>query len=285
MDQLHARLLPQQEAVLSRVSLFAKEHPNSGESWRIQPEAPTDRIKRLLDKAESESDPANRDYLYQEAAIEADRSGDRSRALEIAEKIEALDFRRQVRDWIYYNAATRVLNDGRPEIVRQYAAEMAAPDQRASLFCALARLALKEKDETGAAVLLNEVEGLTRGADVSPAKVRALIMIANQFSRYDPPRAYQVMVKAVEEANKIPEYGSDQAKLVRSLRNAAGQKQGLVQNFENADIEVGMEVIASVDFDGALQLCESLKNDSLRLSSTIAIAAKTLKVISEKSKS
>jgi hypothetical protein len=277
MDQLNARLLPQQEAMFSRVSLFAKEHPDWSESWRSQAETPTDRIKRLLEQAGKETDPARRDFLYQEAAIEAERTGDRSRALEIAEKIKALDFREQVRDWINYNAATRALNEGRPEVARQYAVEIAAPDQRASLFCAIARIALKEKDETGAAVLLNEAEGRTIDADVSPAKVRALIMIANQFSRYDPPRAYQVMAKAVEEANKIPDYGSEQAKTVRSLRNAAGQKQGLVHQAENADIEVGMAVIATVDFDGAQHLCQSLENKSLRLSSTIAVASKALK--------
>ena len=278
VNQLFSRVPPNQQSFLAKLSQDEKEASN-----RMIPQGgirPTkegvDRIKDLLEKAEKTSDPARRDLLHQEAALEAGRIGDLGRALEIAEKISDKDFRQQVKDWIYFNAATRALNEQELEKARNYAIEIKAPDQCAYLFCVMARAALKAKDKGRASDFLTEAEQRAEKADNSPEKVRALMSIANLFASFDLPRALESMAIAVRVANRVPSYSPEPGRMLRTLGNAAGQRHDLVQSVESVDLGTGMAALAAVDFDGALLLAQSLDNKALKLTAVVAVAASVL---------
>ncbi|MCW5971519.1 MAG: hypothetical protein KIT57_23675 [Blastocatellales bacterium] len=272
--RLSARLQPEQAALIASLpGREAKLIEELNLESRLEPEDARTRIKRLMDAAGNERDAARADYLYHSAAAEADRIGDRSLALELAEKISSPEFRLQTRDWIFFNASSQAIREGRPEAARRDAAEISAPDERTSLYCALARAALAEKDKIGAGQLLDEAETRALDAPDSPAKVRALVMIAVLFGRFDAYRAFQVVSTAVATVNETPEYRTSDAKPSRSISHAAGRKYALVHQAEDANLDAALAMIAQKDFDGAIQLAQTLKDLRLKLSATIRVAA------------
>jgi len=276
--RLFSRLPQEQQNYLLRMFAWEEDYTNKSQQFSAKPTIsdPVERIKLLLEKAEKTSNFAERDQLYQQAALEADRMGNLVRALQIADKIEDRDFRGQVRDWVYFNAATRALSKNELVEAHTYALEVKAPDQCASLLCGMARAALKEKDKARAIELLTEAEQQAGKADNSPAKVRALLNIANLLASFDPPRALETMSSAVRAANRVPNYSAGPVRMVRTLGSGATQKHALIQNMESVDLGAGMARLAAVDFDGTLTLAESLENKPLKLTSIIAVASSVL---------
>lgn len=234
----------------------------------------TDRVKELLDRAQQTSDFAQRDDLYQNAAMEAQRGGDGSRALEIAGRISDAEYKQKVRAWINFNAANNALGEGRLDEARRLASELDATDERAYLFFQIAAAALKEKDRGRAAELLTEATGKALEADNTPAKVRALVGIANLYAGFDPVRGFEVVTEAVKTANKISDYSPDQAQLVRVVaRRGARGAMTSVNTVEGFDLGKTLQSLARADFERALGLARALESRPLRLHAQIAVAA------------
>lgn len=229
-------------------------------------------ISQMLDRAEKTSNFAQRDYLYQLAALEAERSGNQSYARSIADKISDLDFRRQVHQWISFSAAKRALSEKHFDDARRYALEIGAPDQQAYLFCSLAQAALKAKDRAGAVMLLTEGQLLAGKADPSPEKVRALVSIANVYATFDPQLESEAMADAVRAANRVPNYNPEQARMKRAMGNAAGMRYDFVADTGNTELPTALKLLARTDFEEALILAESLDQPLIKLSSIVAVA-------------
>jgi|GEM_PF-1840118 len=233
-----------------------------------------DRIKELLDRAQQTVDLAQRDDLYQQAAFEADRNGDPKRAIGITDQISDTEYRRKVRSWISFNAATRAMNEKRFDDARRFALDVDATDERAYLFFQIAGAALKEKDRARAVELLDEATQRANAADNTPEKLRALVGIANLFASFDPPRGFEVAADAVRAANKIPNYSLDQPQLVRSLAQRSGHGSHVSNsNVEGFDLGKTLQLLARADFDRALLLAQSLESKPLKLSAVIAVAS------------
>jgi tetratricopeptide (TPR) repeat protein len=212
--------------------------------------------------------------LYQSAAFEAQRAGDLARALGITEKISNLEFRRQVRAWIHFNAAQTAIGEKRFDEARRYALEVDATDQRAYLFFEIARAALKEKDRARAVELLDEAAQKAAAAENTPEKLRALLGITSLYASFDPLRGFEVMAEAARTANKVSDYGPDQARLLRTLTTPGGYNSMLsVQDVEGFNLGKTLASLARTDFDRALLIAQSLENKPLRLTTIAAVAA------------
>ena len=233
-----------------------------------------DRIKRLLDRAQNTNNFVQRDDLYQEAALLASQKPYTPHALEIADKIGNREHRKKLRSWLNYEAATRAINERKLDEARQYATEVEATDQSAYLFFQIARVALGDKDQVRARNLLEEAAQTAVGAENTPEKLRALLGLAGLYSRFDSLRGFDLASEAVRTANKIQNYGPDQARLVRSLETPGGKGVSVsVENAEEFDLGKTLASLAGADFERALLLAQSLENKPLGLMAVISVAA------------
>jgi hypothetical protein len=219
-----------------------------------------------------------RDYLYRMAAFEAERQGDLARALEIADKISAAAERQQVRGRLIFDAATRALDAQRFDEARRLALEVSTADQRAQLFCGLARAALKQKDRRRMAELLDEAEKRTGDADNTPGKLRAFLAIANLYAGFDPVRGLEVMAEAVRTANRLPDYDPDQARSPYTPESPFGRMRRPAEDAIGVEDFLGAVLarLARTDFDGALLLAQSLESKPLKLVTVITLASSIL---------
>lgn len=251
----------------------ARNQPSNGQQVGPPLDA-SDRIKAMLDRAQQTSNFDQRDSLYYSAAALAQNSGDVARATEIIGRISNLDFRRQVRDWINFDAATAAVRDKRFDDAHRYALEVSATDQRAYLLFEIARAALDQKDRQRAIELLDEAAKKAADADNTRDKLRALLGIAHLYASFDPSRAFEVMTDAIHAANKVPSYGPDDARLIRSLETPGGGSSSMtVQNVEGFDLSRALQQLASADFDRTLALAQSLESKSLKLAAIVAVGA------------
>jgi hypothetical protein len=273
---LTARLLGKVSDVKLRENVESNFQTVSQESGSGKSQSSKDKIQRLLDAAQKTSDLNKRDGLYQEAAFEADLIDDTDQALNIAGRISSLDLRGKTKNWINFNAASKAIKNRRLDEARRYAIEVDATDERAYLFFEMARVAFSE-DKGRVPVLLEEALQRSLGADNTADKLRALLGIASLYLKVDHERAFQVAMDAITTANKILQYGPEQARLVRKFDSQSGKNSKVVIN-ESQDLDLGVVLsnLASKDFDRALTLARSLDNQSLRLMSLISISSSLL---------
>lgn len=229
----------------------------------------TDRLKSLLERANSTSDLGERDGLYQQAAFEA---ADLSQALSIAEKISDYDFKHGVLGWLHFNAATKAIEESRFDDARRHALEVPALDQRAYLFFQIAGAAWKQKDRVRAIELLEEAARQAGSADASNEKLRAQLGIAHLYASIDSVRSFEILGDALKTAVKVSDYSTDQARLLRTLQSR-GMNMTSVSTVEGFDIGKTLGVFAKLDFERALGLAQSMENRALRCETVMAVAA------------
>jgi hypothetical protein len=233
-----------------------------------------DRIKELLDRAQSTNNFAQRDELYQEAALLAGQKPDTPGALEIADKISNREHSKKLCSWLNFEASTRAINERKLDEARRYATEVDATDQSAYLFFQIARIALGDKDQVRARILLEEAAQKAVAAENTPEKLRALLGLASLFTRFDSQRGFDLAGEAVRTANKIRNYGPDQARLVRTLETPGGKGSSVsVENAEEFDIGKTLSSLAKTDFERALLLAQSLEDKPLGLMAVISVAS------------
>jgi hypothetical protein len=231
-----------------------------------------DRLKNLLDRADKTADFAQKDEIYRQAAFEAAQQGDYSQAISLAGKISDFDFKKAVLSWLNFDAATKATGEKRYDDAKRFAMEVPATDQRAYLFYQMASDALKERDKVRAIELLEEAMKQASAADTTKDKVRALLGIAHLYASIDSVRSFEVLNEAIKTVNKVGDYGTDQARLLRTLQ-FRGMSQTSVSSVDGFDLGKTLATFARLDFERALGLAQSLDNKSVRYETVIAIAA------------
>lgn len=286
VTQYAPSLLEKWPALLAALHAAATERSREGISQTLdslnkekEPLTPTDtgdRVKQALDRAEKTTNFATRDELYAQAAQEARRGGDMSRALSISDKIADFEFRQSVRDWLNFTASSDALSARRIEDAKRYAMEVSATDQRAYLLFQIANALLKDKDRAPAIELLEEAARRASAADNTVEKLRALLGIANSYAAIDPSRAFEVATEAVQVASKVPNYGPDYSRMFRVLKRKDGGSVSVSSSdVEGFDLEKTLAVLAKSDFERALGLAQALESKPLQLLTIVAVA-KTL---------
>jgi hypothetical protein len=246
-------------------------------SERAESETPAsmdDRIKKLLNRAQNTNNFAHRDDFYQKAALLADQKSDVSHALEIADRISNREHRRKLRSWLNFEAASRAIDARKFDEARQYASEVEATDQSAYLFSRIAQVALAGKDQVKAHDLLAEAARRAIGAENTPEKLHALLVLISIYSRFDSLRGFDLANEAVGTANKLQNYDLDQGRLIRSLETPGGNGIGIsVESTEEFEIGKSLASLAKSNFEPALLLARSLNYKPLGLMAIISVAA------------
>lgn len=282
--QFQPALLPEWHAVTVRLLQSAGDKSRDvdqalDEVAKAQETAPSpdakERIQQLLARAERTSDPVKRDDLYRQAAFDADKLGDRSWALEIADEITDVDYRKSVRSALHFDAAIRSLKQKRFDEAHRLALQVDKVDQQTYLLLELARSAGREKNRAN--MFLEEAEQHATAAPKTTERLRALLGIAHAYAGFDSVRSFEIAGEAVRTANKAPAYDSDEARLVRMTQSRSGHSFALdVTPVESFDLAKTLALLAGTDFHRSLGLAELLENDPERLASVVSVCASVI---------
>lgn len=225
--------------------------------------------QELISRAENEKEELKRALLYFRATRELVRERRFAEAISTADKIEREDFRSLAADLTRLQAAYSHINDGDFDTALRYARQISRLQFRAITFANMAQVALNRNDLARAAEFVDETRRLIEQSEDSPEKIQALIITAGVTARFDALRAFDLMRRGVELANRLDE----------NQRASVDLFSPSAMRFSPEDplsIATPFRLLARADFDRALELARSFKNAERRIIAQIAIAHSAL---------
>lgn len=232
-------------------------------------------VEFLLKRANALPASAKRDYIYYLAALAAIRKKQYEAALDIVEHVSE-ESRAKVKEFIEFSIAQQSVSDRQFERAEQWAEHDADLARRAYLFARIANALLDDdsKDPARATRLLNEVERLASKLDSTREKISVLLRMAEIYSRFDVPRASEVLRLACKAANGSEGFTGD-GKVTRLLE--VGDFGFFYEMFnDNLSLSGTLSHLAVSDFYGTLSTIRELQNRVLRLRAVISLCAGVL---------
>ena len=232
-------------------------------------------VDELLERAQKTNDFAQRDGLYSDAALAAEKAGDISRAMEIVGRISNMTFREKMKSWINFNASEKAISEKRYDEARQFALGVDETDYRAYLFFQIAEKMISDKDRDRGRELLEEAARRAVEAEDTQEKVKALCGIADLYLKIDQDRSFSLAEALVRAANNVPadklnlvERGSQ---MTRTLSNAGGTRTTST-DVGGFDLRKVFGRLAGYGFDRSLALAQAIEHKSVRCWAMIAVA-------------
>jgi hypothetical protein len=242
----------------------------------ITPENPNrDRVQEQLDRLDRAQTSAERDQIYVNAVLASLRQKD-TRASELADKIEDLDLRRQMRAFLAFEAVENAIREKKAdEALRAARAGELTNVQRAWALTEAARLT--GKADAGRAVeILEEALAEARRIDAaSPDRVRALVAVVTQLFEIDRGRAWEVMSEVVKASNAANGFTGEDGGLVVRVQVGRGAMTS-ESNVESFDLTGVFTSLARDDFDRAASLAKNFTGEYPRAVATLAVARAAL---------
>jgi len=226
-------------------------------------------LQDLLKRAESSSNPWQKNVLYAQAAMAAFRQDDIDQALAIAEKISNEQDRLSITSNIQYQAALKALNKEDVDAAYHLAKDIPLLAERVEIFDRMAKSLLDKQENSRAADLLSEVEDYARRSDSEPQKARALLRIASTFAGFDSIRGFEVTesaVKAINDADFNPPVPSRDRTLIKRIP----------VTIEMLDFKSIFSLLARSDFERALLLAQSIEKKEASMLAQIAVCRELL---------
>jgi hypothetical protein len=258
-----APLRAQLAALQPDTSERSRDPRNSAFTRGLVAEDPNrDRVQEALDRLPEARTSAERDEVYFNAAQSAVSHND-PRARELADKIEDIDFRKQVRAYIDFEMTEKAVRDKNADVQRTWATTEAAQ--------------LLAKDEPGRAIETLE-QALTEARRIDAAsidRVRALVAIATRLAPLDIARTWEIMSEAVKAANSLQEFtGEDAFLMVRvQSKNSTTISSSSVDSF---DLNGIFTTLGKADLARAVELAKSFTAESPRAVATLSVARSVL---------
>lgn len=160
-------------------------------------------VDSQIHRAEAEKDSATRNLLLRNLALRLIRS-DPERALSVAGKIDNVDARAQTEDDVYLALLQNAFGGSHYDEAKTLALKFNDLNRRARWLTQIAgRLSPRSKDHTDAANLLSQAYSIAEKNDNTPAKLQVLLLIANEFVRFDQDRGFDILSYAVTTANRL----------------------------------------------------------------------------------
>ncbi|HEX8474571.1 MAG TPA: hypothetical protein VF666_11100 [Pyrinomonadaceae bacterium] len=271
-----APLRAQLAALQPDTSERSRDPRNSAFTRGLVAEDPNrDRVQEALDRLPEARTSAERDEVYFNAAQSAVSHND-PRARELADKIEDIDFRKQVRAYIDFEMTEKAVRDkNADEALRLARSGELSPVQRTWATTEAAQLLAK--DEPGRAIETLE-QALTEARRIDAAsidRVRALVAIATRLAPLDIARTWEIMSEAVKAANSLQEFtGEDAFLMVRvQSKNSTTISSSSVDSF---DLNGIFTTLGKADLARAVELAKSFTAESPRAVATLSVARSVL---------
>lgn len=231
-----------------------------------------DKVKQLLEQAQSASSMTKREDLYVSAAQEALVSGDSSRAIDIISRIGDLTYREKSLSWFNFEAAMRSVSKNNSTEAESYARGVKPADQRAYLFLKLTQ-SFSGKTEDKKRELLEEALRYAYKSDEGEEKLRAIVSIGSFYLNLDKERGFDIASDVVSAANNAQNYNLQPPRLVRTLAKHGGSGYRSVVAYEGFSIGKMFARLAQIDVERSLSLAHSISTSLIRLEAIAAIGS------------
>jgi hypothetical protein len=232
-------------------------------------------VESLLSRAESLPPSAKRDYVYYMAAMAAIKKKLYDVASNIVEHVSP-ESRARIQEFVDFSIAQQYVGDRQFEKAEQWAEHDADMARRAYLFTLIAGAVVdgETKDYARATRLLNDVERLASKLDSTRERIAVLLAEAEVYSRFDVPRASEILRTAYKAANGAEGYTGD-SKMTRQLE--IGDFSFFYEMFnDNVSLSRTLGRLASSDFYGTLATVRELQNRAFRVRSVISLCGGVL---------
>lgn len=160
-------------------------------------------VDSQIQRAEEEKNSSTRNFLLRNLALRLMRR-DPERALSVAGKIDDVETRAQTEDDVYLVLMQNAFGGSYYDEARTLALKFSDPNRRARWLAQIAsRVSPRSKDHTDAANLLSQAYSIAEKGDNTPAKLQVLLLIGNEFVRFDQNRGFDILSDAVSTANRL----------------------------------------------------------------------------------
>ena len=229
-----------------------------------------------IERAERETDPAQRDQAIAFALLAASDADSSERVMKLADEVSDENLRRGLLDWLYFSRAQKATRDGLLDEAARMAEKVEELDFRALLSMEIAAESIKRLDDRARAVeLLDAVVKSAAKAPDTPAKARAYLGVAHLEARLDPARSVEALAAAVKTINQLREPDFTSESIGRQVR---GKDFAIFTGYNAAgfNLENAFRAVGARDFDGALDAARSIEYRPLRAAAALAITAECL---------
>jgi len=239
--------------------------------------APNKTFDEEIEAAQKESDVYERDQLI---ATEVLGSGKEvlANVIQAIDKISDSTLRADLLQWLYFQRATRAVENKQFDEAERLTSKVEGQEQRAFLHAQIAK-GLLNRDATHAREVLDEAITEAQKAGATVFAARTLLTAANLYSKIELSRSIEVLADAVQCINRIesPDFVSDDQTMKKSPeRKRRGGKYGgeyaLRFYMPGLDPESAFREMAKIDFNTSLVQSSSLKDKFQRAMSTLALA-------------
>lgn len=231
-----------------------------------------DELKDRLDRAQG-ADARDRAYAF--AAMHAAEVGD-PRALEFVDKIEDLDTRNGIRNFVNYRLIGGFLKNKKvDEALRLARKSDLTHTLRAQVLTQVAGIVAKT-DRVRAEELLGEALFEARRIDAgTPERAYALVALLAEFARSDRVRAWEMVGETVKAANADPNFTGENGNTSSKLEGKFSIQMG-TELASATDLPESFVALAETDFYQAIDAGKSFSSDAARALVTLAIARSKL---------
>ncbi|HKY43566.1 MAG TPA: hypothetical protein VJM50_10760 [Pyrinomonadaceae bacterium] len=242
----------------------------------ITPEPPADDVlEQMQNRIDRAKTPRERDQIYASTASALLAQGD-ERARDIADKIEDVERRTEIRQHIDFEFIQRAIKRKETSAaVRLAQTGKLSNTQRASAYIDVARLLLKTDGQEAVLLLEEAVREVNRIEGNKPDRAVLLVGIANQLVDVDRVRAWEIMGEVVKESNRFE--GFTGANTIHFPLMTSSSVRFLNIGGENFSLTNVFRALAKDDLYRAVDVAKSFKYDAPRATVTLAIASSILK--------
>lgn len=241
-------------------------------------------IHEQVERAEGEKDPQLRDVLLRSAALNLMR-GNAGQALAVAGEISDDDLRAQTEDDINLKLLQELLRSRAYDEGRTLALKLNSVNLKARALVELAGHALSEiKDIGRASDFLSEARLIVQRGEDTPDKLFALLLIAEQFAKFDSVRGFETLSLAIKTANHLkaenlrPPVSPKALPITFKIYTVLNGKE--VTTSERASVDsidfVQVSNLALQDYIQAIALGNRIENRLVRAKFLMAVARSAL---------
>ncbi|PYT05108.1 MAG: hypothetical protein DMF60_13015 [Acidobacteria bacterium] len=237
-----------------------------------------------IDRADQEKDSWTRDTLFRSIALKLMRT-DTGRALSVAARISDVTMRVQTEDDINLTSCSAKLRARSFDEARVAALKLSDLSLQAKFLAELASIALgSSKEHSRATDLLWEAYSIALKCEETPDKVLSLLIISEEFAKFDLFRAFDTLWFAVKTVNRLksddtvrPASSSGPLITIKSITGVNGKEFTTGEHTRAESIDfVQIAILARQDFAQTRVIGENIENTLFRTKFLIAAASTAL---------
>ena len=231
-----------------------------------------------VEAAEKLADVARRDQELSFAVTDGAKDEPIERLLNVIDKISDDNVRGPLANWVYFFKSQALNKNKKFYEAHALAAKVNELDQRVYLFSQIAESLIKnEEDQTRIREMLDEIATAASKAPNTVVTARALLALANLYTKVDANRSIEQLGNAVRVINAIEKPDFSQQFVMMKIE---GKTFGSYASFQTPGFnpETAFAEISKFDFDGTLSQSTNFSEKSLRSLTTMAVVEPCLKV-------